>query len=64
MLWKKHGDRLFIDAERIGCPIRGTDVDIETCMACEKLLRLVEDDPPYVVCRAWRDDHRAAEAGP
>jgi hypothetical protein len=23
-------------------------------MACRKLLRVIDDDPPYVVCTAWR----------
>ena len=31
------------------------------CMARRKLLRLVDDDPPYVVCTAWRDSGRTAE---
>jgi hypothetical protein len=46
----------------VGCPIRATDVDIEECMACPKLLRVVEDDPPYVVCAAWRYDPYAERA--
>lgn len=55
----KHHDRVLADGARVGCPLRGTDVDIEECMACRRLVRVVEDDPPYVVCTAWRDIARA-----
>jgi len=61
MFWKKHELRSVVDGARVGCPLRGTDVDIEECMACGKLLRVVEDDPPYIVCTAWRDSSRTAE---
>jgi hypothetical protein len=61
MFWKKHNDRSFVDGARVGCPLRGTDVDIEECMACGKLLRVVDDDRPYVVCTAWRDSAGTAE---
>lgn len=61
MFWnKKHPDRSLVDGTRVGCPVRGTDVDIEECMACGKLLRLVDDDPPYVVC-GFRADSRLIE---
>jgi hypothetical protein len=50
-----------VDGARVGCPLRGTDVDIEECMACGRLLRLIGDDPPYVLCTAWRDRTREAE---
>jgi len=52
---------MFVDGARVGCPLRGTDVDIEECMPCGKLLRVVNDDPPYVLCTAWRDSARTAE---
>jgi len=58
---KKREDRALIDGARVGCPLRGTDVDIEECMACGKLLHVVHDDPPYVVCTAWRTDPLTAE---
>jgi len=59
MFLKKRGDRTFIDGARVGCPLRGTDVDIEQCMACGKLLRVVNDDPPYFLCTAWRETSRS-----
>lgn len=61
MFWKRQDHRSLIDGARVGCPLRNTDVDIEECMACRKLLRVVDDDPPYVVCTAWRDTSRTAE---
>lgn len=61
MFWQKRRDRMFVDGARVGCPLRGTDVDIEECMPCGKLLRVVNDDPPYVLCTAWRDSARTAE---
>lgn len=54
MFGKKRDDRPPFDGARVGCPLRRTDVDIEECMACRKLLRVIDDDPPYVVCTAWR----------
>ena len=57
---KRERDRRIVDGARVGCPQRGTDVDIEECMACGKLLRVVNDDPPYVICRALREDRRIA----
>jgi hypothetical protein len=59
MFWRKPADRAPIDGARVGCPRRGVDVDIEECMACGKLLRVVDDDPPYVICTAWRDPRSA-----
>lgn len=61
MFWTKDDDRSFVDGARVGCPLRGADVDIEECMARSKLLRVVEDDPPYVVCTAWRESARTTE---
>ncbi len=58
MFWTKREHRSFVDGARIGCPLRGTDFDIEECMACGKLLRVIGDDPSYVVCTAWRDSAR------
>jgi len=58
VFWTKREDRSFVDGARVGCPLRGTDVDIEECMACGKLLRVISDDPSYVVCTAWRDSAR------
>ena len=56
MFWKQRDPRATIDGARVGCPLRGADVDIEECMACTKLLRVVDDDPPYVVCTGFRTD--------
>ena len=58
MFWAKRQDAPLVDGTRVNCPIRATDVDIEECMACGKLLRVVDDDPPYVVCTALRPDPR------
>lgn len=60
MFWKKREDRAFVDGARVGCPLRGTDVDIEECLGCANLLRKVDDDPSYVVCAASRTDPRTA----
>lgn len=54
MFWSRRARPAFIDGARVGCPLRNADVDIEECMACVKLLRVVEDDPPRVVCTGWR----------
>ena len=59
MFWTKKPDRLLLDGTRVGCPIRGGDVQIEECFACGKLLRVINDDPPYVMCTAWRTEPRA-----
>jgi hypothetical protein len=56
MFGKTREPRAFIDGARIGCPLRGADVDIEECMACTKLLRVVDNDQPYVVCSGFRSD--------
>jgi hypothetical protein len=56
MFWKKRGDHMLVDGARVGCPLRAADVDIEECLGCPKLLRVVDDDPPYVVCTGWRVD--------
>lgn len=56
MFWKAREPRATIDGARVGCPLRGVDVDIEECMACTKLLRVVDDDPPYVVCTGFQTD--------
>jgi hypothetical protein len=56
MFWKQRKPRATVDGGRVGCPLRGADVDIEECMACTKLLRVVDDDPPYVVCNGFRTD--------
>jgi hypothetical protein len=55
-MFGKKGEPRAIDGARVGCPLRGADVDIEECMACPKLLRVVDDDPPYVVCTGFRTD--------
>ena len=64
MFWTKKPERQLLDGSRVGCPIRGGDVEIEQCFACGKLLRVINDDPPYVVCTAWRTDPRSLELMP
>ena len=61
MFWKKRQDRAPVGGGRVGCPLRKTDVDIEECLGCGNLLRMVDGDPPYVVCSGWRTDLRTAE---
>ncbi len=56
MFWTKRPDRALLDGNRVGCPISGGDVEIEQCFACGKLLRVINDDPPSVMCTAWRTD--------
>lgn len=60
MFGKKRNERHLVDGARVSCPLRHTDVDIETCMACSELLRVVNDDPPYVTCTALREDPQIA----
>jgi hypothetical protein len=59
MSWTKRPDRQLIDGARVSCPIRGDDVEIEQCFACGKLLRVITDDQPAVLCTAFRQDPRA-----
>jgi hypothetical protein len=61
MFWKNREPRAMVDGARVGCPLRGVDVDIEVCMGCTKLLRVVDDDPPYVVCGGFREDPLAGQ---
>jgi hypothetical protein len=61
MSGKKREPRASVDGARVGCPLRGADVDIEECMACTKLLRVVDDDPPYVICNGFRTDPLASQ---
>lgn len=45
----------FVDGDRVGCPERGTDVDVETCMACEQAVSVdLGANPPVVRCRSSR----------
>ena len=64
MFWHRREPRLLVDGERVGRPARAGDVDIEECIACPKLLRVVDDDPPYVMCTAWRPDPFADNLAP
>lgn len=61
MFWTRNAPQLLVDGARVSCPARAGDVDIEDCMSCPKLLRVVADDPPYVVCDGWRPDPFASE---
>jgi hypothetical protein len=61
MAGRKRDEAASIEGARISCPLRGTDVDIEECMACGRLRRVVDDDPPYVVCTALNESWRATE---
>ena len=56
MFRKKRKARSIVDGARVGCPIRGIDVDIEECTVCHHLLRFVDGPPPYVSCNALRID--------
>lgn len=58
---QRDADRRFVDGARLSCPLRGGDVDIESCYACGHLARLVDGDRPYVVCTARRDLRIPAE---
>ena len=62
MFWTKPRDRSLIDGTRVGCPLRGVDVEIDECLTCGKLRNIVEDDLPYVICGGRRTDLRAARA--
>jgi hypothetical protein len=61
MFGRTRAPRAIVDGAHVGCPLRGSDVDIEECMACTKLLRVVDDDPPYVVCAGFRTDPLAGQ---
>ncbi|MEA2661735.1 MAG: hypothetical protein QOH08_1307 [Chloroflexota bacterium] len=61
MLWSKRDDRRFIDDGRVGCAVRGTDVELDECLGCAKLRRVVEHDPPFIVCTARPDISPIAE---
>lgn len=39
--------------ERVGCPLRGRDVDVDECQGCPRLKKIdLQADVPYVVCDA------------
>jgi hypothetical protein len=61
MFGKKRKPRAMVDGARVGCPLRGVAVDVGVCMACSKVLRVVDDDPPYVVCGGFRTDPLASQ---
>ena len=43
----------FVDGGRVGCPVRGTDVDVEACMACGQAASVdLNANPPVVRCRS------------
>lgn len=42
----------IVDNGRVGCPIRGADVDVEECLTCPRLTGVGEDGAlTYVTCR-------------
>jgi hypothetical protein len=48
MFWKiRKDDRRFLEGFRLVCPLRGEDVDVAQCFACE-LLRSVSNYPPSI----------------
>jgi hypothetical protein len=48
-------DRHVIDAGRVYCPRRETDIDVDRCASCECLVSLDErSSPPAVHCRPDR----------
>jgi hypothetical protein len=41
----------LIDHGRVGCPVRGHDVEVDTCAGCDHLLAVDEKAPlPFVRC--------------
>ncbi len=44
----------FIDeSANVYCPVRGRDVDVELCLACNRLEEFdLDSREPYLVCRA------------
>lgn len=50
-------DRHFIYRGRVGCPVSGSDVDLDTCNACPALLETrAGDERPYIRCKPVRPD--------
>jgi hypothetical protein len=53
----------FVDGGRVGCAVRGADVDVETCMACEHAVSVdLGANPPVVRCRGIDPCQRAPAA--
>jgi len=49
---KRAGHEHFIDDGRVFCPVRRRDVELDLCLACEKLAAVeVDASPPSVRCR-------------
>ncbi len=47
-------DAHLIDDGNVGCPVRGRDVDIDSCYACgafQGLDGIAPEDSKYLVCR-------------
>ncbi len=41
----------LIDCNKVGCPVRGRDVDIDACCSCQWLLEVDQKaDLPFVRC--------------
>jgi hypothetical protein len=48
---KRRIEKLFIDGGSVSCPVRGTDVEVDLCYACERCLEIDERAPmPFVRC--------------
>jgi hypothetical protein len=51
-LFFRRTDEHVVDRDRVGCPLRGSDVDVETCAACGWASAIdLRADPPVVRCR-------------
>ena len=43
---------LLIDGDRVRCPLRKRDVDIEECFSCDQLIDVrIDARHPAIVCR-------------
>jgi hypothetical protein len=49
--WRRYREHL-VDQGFVGCPARGRDVHLETCLACRWFEEIDETrDPPAIWCR-------------
>ena len=49
-------ERRLIDAGRVSCPLRGCDTDVEDCLRCGFLRKLVpQGEAAFVGCRPPRE---------
>ena len=48
--------RHMIAEGRVGCPVRGGDVDLEACLRCRSLRGIAQELPGYVLCDGATSD--------